>query len=347
VKPGFLAAGRLLSNRWDKKPFFFSEGLFIVKLLDEALIKAVAGGRDISLPQERLRLGYIGGWASIIGNAVLALLKFVIGIATGSVSMLANAVHTASDIVTSVVVIIGFKISSKGPDQKHPHGHGRVEYLVGLAVAVALIGVGIGFIWDACRRLAWGTTMQPSLAAVIVALGSVLTKELMYRFAGSLGRLIGSEALIADAWHHRSDALTSVLVLVAVGGGYFGVGWIDPVSAFIVAGFIIYTGGEIAYHAGDKIIGISPPSDLLFDLEKEALTVNGVLNVHDLEVHDYGMHKSITMHIKVAGSTSLHRAHEIAHLVQARLEEKFNCRAIVHPDPLNDCPIDPLPGPTL
>ena len=133
-----------------------------MKLIDEALVKAAAGGRDISLPEERLRLGYIGGWVSIMGNAVLALLKFVTGIATGSVSMLANAVHTASDIVTSIVVIIGFRISSKGPDKKHPYGHGRVEYLAGLAVAVALVGVGIGFIWDAYRRLAGEWPCSPA-----------------------------------------------------------------------------------------------------------------------------------------------------------------------------------------
>ncbi|NLA27142.1 MAG: cation transporter [Firmicutes bacterium] len=307
-----------------------------MKLIDRALIRIVAGSRDINLPQERLRLGYIGGWVSIAGNAVLALLKFVVAITSGSVSMLANAAHTASDIITSVVVVIGFKISSKGPDQKHPHGHGRVEYLVGLAVALALIGVGVGFIWDAFRRLTGGITPHPGLAAIIVASGSILIKELMYRFAGSLGRLIGSEALIADAWHHRSDALTSTLVLIAVGGSYLGMGWIDPVIAFIVAGFIIYTGGEIAYHACNKIIGVSPPPDFLLSIEKEALSVEGVLDVYDLEVHDYGMHKSVTMHIRVPDSISLHRAHEITHLVQKRLEEKFNCKAIVHPDPLTD-----------
>ncbi len=296
----------------------------------------MAAGRDISLPQERLRLGYIGGWISIIGNIVLALLKFAVGIAAGSVSMLANAAHTASDIVTSVVVIIGFKISSKGPDQKHPHGHGRVEYLVGLAVAFALIGVGAGFIWDAFRRLTGGLVMEPSLTAIAVALGSILVKELMYRFAGSIGRLIGSEALIADAWHHRSDAFTSGLVLIAVAGGYLGLDWIDPVGAFIVAAFIIFTGGEIAYHAGNKIIGVSPSPDLLLSFEKEALSVEGVLDVHDLEVHDYGMHKSVSMHIRVPPGISLHRAHQITHLVQERLEKKFNCKATVHPDPLDD-----------
>lgn len=307
-----------------------------MRSLDQILIEAVAGDRDISRPQERLRLGYIAGWASIIGNAVLALLKFTVGLATGSVSLLANAVHTASDILTSVVVIIGFKISSKGPDRKHPYGHGRVEYLIGLTVALALIAVGIGFIYDAYRRLAGGITMQPSLVAIIVALGSILLKELMYRFAGGLGRLISSEALLADAWHHRSDALTSVLVLVAVCGGYFRVNWIDPVSAFFVAGFIIYTGGEIAYQAGDKLIGVSPPPDLLGNLEKEALAVEGVLDVHDLEVHDYGIYKAVTLHIRVADSTSLHRAHQIAHLVQERLEENFNCKVSVHPDPLSE-----------
>lgn len=304
-----------------------------MKKLDQAVVKLLVGSRDTSLPQERLRLGYIGGWVSIAGNAVLALLKFIIGLTAGSASMLANAVHTASDIVTSAVVIIGFKISSKGPDQKHPHGHGRVEYLVGLVVAAALIGVGCGIVGDAYRRLAGGTTMEPSLPAVMVALGSVLIKELMYRFAGNLGRLIESEALSADAWHHRSDAFTSLLVLAAVGGSYCGVGWLDPVSAFIVAGFIIYTGFEIARQTCDKLIGTTPPADLLGSIEEEALTVKGVLDVHDLEVHDYGVHKSVTMHIKVAGDVTFSQAHELTHLVQERLEEKFNCRVTVHPDP--------------
>lgn len=307
-----------------------------IRWLDRAVQSVLAGGRDISLPRERLRLGYIGGWASIAGNALLALLKFIIGISSGSISLLANAVHTASDIITSAVVIIGFKISSKGPDQKHPHGHGRVEYLVGLAVALALIAVGLGFVWDACRRLAGSRVMEPSLAAVIVALGSILVKELMYRFAAALGRLIDSEALIADAWHHRSDALTSALVLAAVVGAYSGISWIDPVGAFIVAGFIIYTGGDIGRRALDKLIGATPSEELLGSLEKEARQVEGVLDVHDLEVHDYGMYKSVTLHVKVDDSITLLRAHEITHRVQERLEDKFNCKAIVHPDPLDD-----------
>lgn len=303
--------------------------------LEKMLLRAAAGGRDIGLPQERLRLGYIGGWVSVAGNLLLALLKFAIGITTGSISMLANAVHTASDIVTSVVVLIGFKISSKGPDDKHPYGHGRVEYLVGLAVAVALIGVGAGFIWDAYRRLAGAAAMEPSLAAIFVALGSILLKELMYRFAGSLGRLIGSDALIADAWHHRSDAFTSALVLAAVGGAYFRLSWLDPVGAFVVAGFIIYTGVEIARQACDKLIGIAPSAELLGKLKKEALAVEGVLDIHDLEVHDYGGYKAVTLHIRVDDGASLQRAHEITHLVQERLEEKFHCRVTVHPDPGN------------
>ncbi len=307
-----------------------------MKWFDRAVLKILAGGRNTDLPRERLRLGYIGGWASILGNALLALLKLIIGIKAGSISMLANAVHTASDIITSAVVIIGFKISSKGPDRKHPHGHGRVEYLVGLAVALALIGVGLGFIWDAYGRFAGGRVMKPGLAAVIVALGSILVKELMYRFTANIGKLIDSEALNADAWHHRSDALTSALVLAAVGGAYFGINWIDPLGAFIVAGFIIYTGGDIGRRALDKLIGTTPPEELLGRLENEALQVEGVLDVHDLEVHDYGVYKSVTLHIKVADSMTLLSAHEITHRVQERLEERFNCKAIVHPDPLGD-----------
>ncbi len=314
----------------------FMRDIDMMKRFDRTMQHILAGGRDTDLPRERLRLGYIGGWVSILGNALLALLKLIIGISTGSISMLANAVHTASDIITSAVVIIGFKISNKGPDQKHPHGHGRVEYLVGLAVALALIGVGLGFIWDAYGRLAGSRAMEPSMAAIVVALASILAKELMYRFAANIGKLIDSEALIADAWHHRSDAFTSALVLAAVGGAYLGIGWIDPAGAFIVAGFIIYTGGDIGRRALDKLIGATPSAELLGSLEREALQVEGVQDVHDLEVHDYGMYKSVTLHVKVADSITLLRAHEITHGVQERLEEKFNCKAIVHPDPLDD-----------
>ncbi|NLI69757.1 MAG: cation transporter [Firmicutes bacterium] len=302
------------------------------KKLLTAFDRILIGDRDIGQPEERLRIGYIGGWSSIAGNAVLALLKFTIGLAVGSASLLANAVHTASDILTSAVIIIGFKLSSKEPDQKHPYGHGRIEYLVGLIIAMALIGVGIGFIIDAYRRLLSGVSMRPSLLAVIVAVFSVFLKELMYRFTANLGRLIESEALLADAWHHRSDAFTSLLVVAAVLGSYFRIGWLDAVGAFCIAGFIIYTGAEIAYRAVNKIIGVSPPAELLGRLEREALKIEGVMGVHDLEVHDYGMRKYISLHIKVDSNTTLHRAHEIVHRVQDSLEEKFNHRVTTHLD---------------
>ena len=149
---------------------------------------------------------------SIIGNIILAAIKMVLGIMLNSISMLADAVHTASDVLTSLVVILGFKMSSIPADERHPHGHGRIEFIATLLIALMLLGVGVKFGYDSYQRYLINTPVSGSYLVVIFMIGAGLYKELMSRFSIELGHRIDSAALVADAWHHRTDAIASILV---------------------------------------------------------------------------------------------------------------------------------------
>ena len=149
------------------------------------LIDMVTRGRNLDLPEERIRTGLIEGWFSILGNLLLAAIKAGAGLAVGSISLLADAAHTTSDIASSAVVIVGFKLSGKAPDKEHPYGHGRAEYLVGLAVAIMLVAVGGSFVVSSYLRLVGGQLIRPSFAAYLITLASIGAKELMPIFLSS------------------------------------------------------------------------------------------------------------------------------------------------------------------
>jgi cation diffusion facilitator family transporter len=170
----------------------------------------------------------------------------------------------------------------------------------------------------------------PAIAAVILA---ILVKEFMFYFSDRLSKLIDSEALAGDAWHHRSDSLSSVLVLIALIGSYMGMPALDAYFGFAVSAFIIYAGYKIASQSCSRLLGKAPDKELQEGVVSCASEVEGVIGTHDLEIHDYGSWKVVTMHIVVNGSMSLKEAHEIAHLVEDRVSTCYHCNTIVHLDP--------------
>ncbi|HHX86655.1 MAG TPA: cation transporter [Firmicutes bacterium] len=312
-----------------------------MKWLANLLVKKITRGRDLRLPAERTRIGMIEGWSSILGNLLLTAVKVVIGLSVGSVSLLADAAHTASDISSSAVVVIGFRISSKAPDKEHPFGHGRAEYLVGLVVAAMLVLVGGSFIISSFQRLLSGPAIRPSMAAVLVTIAAIACKELMYHFSIKLGQMIDSEALIADAWHHRSDTFTSVIVLIALVGNLFKFGMLDALFGLLVSGFVIYAGVDLARKSTSRLLGTEPAPETKKHIINSALSVDGVINAHDLMIHDYGTTKSISLHIEVDGHLSLSEAHDIAKTVENQIEECLLCSAVVHVDPRDPKPASP------
>ncbi len=304
-----------------------------MRLLADKLAEKLTAGKDLRKPDERYRVGLVESWFSIVGNLVIALLKALFGLRTNSIALIADAVHSASDIFSSLVVLAGFSLARRAPDHEHPHGHGRIEYLAGLLIALMLIGAGIAFIYSSYKRLTEGIFAQPSIAAITVVAASIFAKEFMYRFSDRLGRMINSDALAGDAWHHRSDSLSSILVLAALLGGYLGLPALDAYFGFGVALFIIYAGVKIALQSCSSLLGKAPEAELYQEVTDCAMAVEGVIDTHDLEVHDYGSWKVVTVHIGVNGRLSLEEAHIIAHRVEKRISSTFHCNAVVHLDP--------------
>ncbi len=304
-----------------------------MKRLAWRLAAKVTKNRDLIKPEERYRVGVIESWTSIAVNTFLTLLKLFFGIVTNSIALIADAVHSASDIFTSLVVLCGFFLAGKKPDREHPHGHGRTEYLAGLIVALMLTGAGAAFVYTAYNRLTGEAFVLPGPASLTAVVVAILIKEFMYNFSANLGKLINSDTLVGDAWHHRSDSLSSGLVIVALIGSYFGFHTLDAYFGIAIALFIIYTGFKIARNSCSRLLGTAPSEKVQQDIACCTKDIEGVISAHDLEVHDYGSWKVVTMHIEVDGDLSLDQAHQIAHRVEEHVSNKYHCNTVVHLDP--------------
>ncbi|MFO7952218.1 MAG: cation diffusion facilitator family transporter [Bacillota bacterium] len=304
-----------------------------MKFLATNLAQKIIANRDLYKPAERHRVGLIVSWTSIGSNLFLTLLKVVFGLLTNSIALIADAVHSISDILSSLVVFLGFSLAKKKPDREHPHGHGRTEYLAGLVIALMLIGLSGTLIHNAYTRYFENVLFTPSVPAIIAIITVILIKEFLYFFSTHLGNLIKSDTIAGDAWHHRSDSLSSALALVALIGGYFGLYQLDAIFGFAIALLILYVGLKIARNSSSRLLGAAPNKELEEKVVNSAKEVEGVINAHNLEIHDYGSWKVITMHIEVSGNLSLDKAHQMAHQVEDHISKECHCETIVHLDP--------------
>ena len=288
----------------------------------------------------RNQIGIFQGWVSTAVNTLLFIFKLFVGIITGAVSLIADAVHTLSDVVTSLIVIWGFKQSKKPADIGHPYGHGRAEYIATLIISVLLCVAGIEFIETAIDRI-----KNPILIIsdwwIIAILGlTVVIKEITARYAKFLSSKIASGLLHADAWHHRTDALSSILVLIALIAGNFGYSSIDGWAGLFVALILIYTGFDIARDSVDDLIGKPPDVAELDTIRDIALSVPGALGVHDISVHSYGLDKFVSIHAEINAKKTAAEAHDISEEIERKLGKAMGVEPTVHLDPVN--PDDPM-----
>ena len=288
----------------------------------------------------RNQIGIFQGWVSTAVNTLLFIFKLFVGIITGAVSLIADAVHTLSDVVTSLIVIWGFKQSKKPADIGHPYGHGRAEYIATLIISVLLCVAGIEFIETAIDRI-----KNPILIVsdwwMIAILGlTVVIKEITARYAKFLSSKIASGLLHADAWHHRTDAISSILVLIALIAGNFGYSSIDGWAGLFVALILIYTGFDIARDSVDDLIGKPPDVAELDTIRDIALSVPGALGVHDISVHSYGLDKFVSIHAEINAKKTAAEAHDISEEIESKLGKAMGVEPTVHLDPVN--PDDPM-----
>lgn len=283
----------------------------------------------------RSGVGKLQGWVSTVVNTFLFAIKFGIGLVVGSVSLIADAIHTLSDVVSSAVVIWGFRQTEKPADKEHPFGHGRAEYVATLIIAILLCVVGIEFIRSSIIRIAHPQPIHPSWWMILAIAATIGLKEIIARYALYLSDLISSGTLHADAWHHRSDALSSLLVITAMIGGRYGYHQIDGWAGLGVALFIIWTGVEIARDAIDDLIGKPPTEEDIEEIRKTAESVPGVLGAHDISVHSYGKDKYASVHIELDARETSASSHDISEEVEQRLMNHLRIDPTVHVDPIH------------
>jgi cation diffusion facilitator family transporter len=288
----------------------------------------------------------VSGIVSVVGNAVLFAIKFAIGLTTGSIALMADAWHTMSDSLTSVFTVVAAKLAAKKPDKEHPFGHGRWELIASIIMAGILAIIGWEFISRAFERLTapehestiFGT------AALVVTIVSILVKELMAQYGFYLGKKHKNPVIIADAWHSRTDSLSSVAILIGIIVTKFvdGLWWMDSVLAIICALAIFWAAFEIGKEVVSKILGEVPTQDFIDELNAQARE----LHVHDLELHhihlhNYITHKELTLHIKLEKDMTIEQGHDIATVIENMILERFGMDATIHVEPIGSSDGEP------
>ncbi|NJE46071.1 cation transporter [Thermococcus sp. GR7] len=272
-------------------------------------------------------------WVSIIGNVLLAFIKLIAGFLYSSIALISDGVHSLSDVVTSVIGYLGIKISSKPPDRSHPFGHSRFEPLVAFLIGEALIIVAYEIGRDAVGRMLRGEVIEVNSVMLAVTILSILVKEAMFRYSVHVGRKLNSQIIIADAYHHRSDALSSVAVLFGLGTQKLGFQYGDTLAGFIVALFLVKVSFDIILENVGYLTGQAPPFEVCEEIKRRALSVPNVLGVHDLRAHYVGSKLHVELHIEVPPELTLKEAHDISEEVRERIEEIEDVdRAFVHVD---------------
>lgn len=282
------------------------------------------------------KASYKEGMVSIVINFGLFFLKYWAGIASGSVALIADAWHTLSDSISSVIVIAGAKFSSKKADKNHPFGHGRLEYIASIFIGVLLGIIAYDLIKDSIIQFTIKESANFGTIAIIVTIVSIVLKEVLAQYAFYLGRITGNISIKADGWHHRTDALSSVIILVGIffKDKYW---WIDSVLGIIVSIMLFYASYTIIKEAIDKILGESPSSDLVEEIENiiEQMGLND-LRPHHFHIHNYVSQKELTFHIKLNGNMSISEGHVIASRIEKKILEELFIYATIHIDPVID-----------
>ena len=269
-------------------------------------------------------------WIGSIVNFLLLTFKFVAGILGHSSALVADAVHSLSDFATDIIVIVFVKISGKPEDDDHRYGHGKYETLATALIGVALFAVGIGLLVSGATKVAdviKGVVLPaPSIIALVAAGVSIVSKEILYRYTVRVGKNLNSQAVVANAWHHRSDAFSSTGTLIGIGGAIFlGEKWriLDPLAAIVVSSFIIKVAVDLVKPAIDELLERSLP----VDTEKRILDIIAafpeVSSPHHLRTRRIGNHIAIEVHLRMDGQTTLENAHTVASNVEKRLRAEF------------------------
>lgn len=276
-------------------------------------------------------------WVGLVANLALSGLKFLAGLYGRSQAVIADSIHSLTDVATDIAILIAAKHWTAPPDDHHPYGHGRIETVVTLLIGVSLAGVAIRIAYGGLASLQAAHTSAPGAVALFAALVSIACKEALYRWTVRQGRRIQSKAVVANAWHHRSDALSSVPVAVAVGVAMIFPRWafLDHIGAVVVSVFIIKAAVDIGKDAVYELIDSAVSAEVMNAVKDVAADHSEVREVHAVRARRVGSGLHVDMHLLVDGAMSVSRGHQISEDVRDRL---FNSSlnildAVVHLEP--------------
>ena len=278
-----------------------------------------------------------------IANFLLVLLKFIAGFVGNSAAMIADAVHSLSDFVTDVIVIVFVRFAHKPKDELYAYGYGKYETLATAIIGVLLFIVGSGILWDGGWKIyhyfADGTLPEPHIIAFYMALVSIAVKELLYRYTAAVGRAVKSQVVVANAWHHRSDAMSSIGTAVGIGGAiFFGDGFeiLDPVAAIVVSFFIMKVAIQLIIPSLGELLEKSLPEDVQEQIRQIILSYPGVSEPHHLRTRRIGNTYAIDVHLRMDGDMPLRIAHDHVSAIERKIRAAFGMRThiSIHLEPV-------------
>ena len=281
--------------------------------------------------------------AGSIVSFLLILVKFPAGIIGRSAAMIADAIHSLSDFLTDIIVIIFVKTSQKPKDKGHAYGHGKFETLATLIIGIVLLGVGLGIAWSGVNSI-YGVVQgelhpSPGIIAWLAALATIISKEILYWYTMMQGKKWNSPALIANAWHHRSDAFSSIGTAIGIGGAIFlGDKWtiLDPLAALVVSFFIVKMAVKLIKPCLDELLERSLPEATKQEIEQIVNQFEGVYQLHNLYTRKIGNYYAIEFHIRMEGHKSLTEVHNLITEIEVKLKEQYGNKThvITHVEPL-------------
>ena len=308
-----------------------------MKFLTNLLIKLfIKDSENLTCPKVRSEYITLGSAVGILCNIILFIIKLLIGIISGSVSVTADAFNNLSDVGSSVVTALGFKLSEKPADKEHPFGHGRIEYMSGIMVAVLIILVGVELIRGSFEKILNPSPLEINLVTIIVLSISILIKFWMFLFNKKVGRLINSTALVATARDSVNDAFSTFAVLVSIIICYYLKVNIDPYVGIAVAIFIIYSGFKTIKETIDPLLGTPPDRETIKHLETIIKEYDECfLDIHDLIIHNYGPGRSFaSVHVEVPSDIDIIMCHEKIDACEKKLEQELKMNVVIHMDPI-------------
>ena len=305
----------------------------MITLLSKIFIK---NRGDVTNPAVRKAYGMLCSLTGIFLNVLLFAGKYIAGTLVGSIAVTADAFNNLSDAGSSVITLLGFRMASKKPDPGHPFGHGRIEYLSGLAVSLIIIVVGVQLGLESIDKIRSPEEIDASLLPMLILVASICVKGYMFLYNRAVGKKINSPGMSATAADSLSDCIATLVVLISMLVARFTGVNIDGWSGAVVAVFIIYSGFSAARDTLSPLLGSAPDPELVKRIVDIVMAHPEVLNVHDLVVHDYGPGRlMVSLHAEVPGDGDIYELHDAIDTAEYELQRELGCNAVIHMDPVS------------